>query len=236
MDLGPSVRRALEIAGVPQDRKTVGLLAAHLEMVLEANKTFNLTAIRDPESAVLLHVVDSLLGLPEIEVSPPGPLVDLGSGAGFPGIPLGIVTGRRVFLVESVGKKAWFLEDASTRLRLDAEVVNMRAEAYASQHPGVFCVVVARALASLPVLVELAAPLLAEGGHFVAYKGEPDSDEIARGDRVAELVGLTRVSRREVVLEEAQRARRTLLVYRRVRKSGVRLPRRTGLAQNQPIA
>jgi 16S rRNA (guanine527-N7)-methyltransferase len=236
MDLSRPIDEALLRAGISLSAQAVELLGRDLALVLEANATMNLTAIRDPEQAVILHVVDSLLAIPEIDGAPRGPLVDLGAGAGFPGVPLAIATGRSLTLVESVGKKARFLQSLVDDLGLDADVVSARAEEYAAGTSKKFAIVVARAVAGLPALVELAAPLLGEGGRFVAYKGEPAVDEIERGDKVAKMVGLERVSRREILLKDAGDARRTLIAYERVGQSKVRLPRRTGLAQNQPLA
>lgn len=81
------------------------LLDKHLELVIEENKVTNLTRIVDWESAQVLHVEDSLAGLPEVEEALEGPYLDMGSGAGFPGIPLAIMTGRETLLADSVGKK-----------------------------------------------------------------------------------------------------------------------------------
>ena len=136
------------------------LLSKHLQMVLEANRQFNLTAITDVADAIVLHVVDSLMVLPEISGAPEGPIADIGTGPGFPGIPLAVVTGRRVYLVESVGKKARFLQAVVDTLEMGetVEVINERAEELASHTCGVYGVVTARAVTSLPALVELSAP------------------------------------------------------------------------------
>jgi 16S rRNA (guanine527-N7)-methyltransferase len=231
-----SIEAALAEAGIPQPPAAVDLLARDLAAVLEANKSVNLTSVRDPARAVVLHVVDSLLALPEIQAAPSGAVVDLGAGAGFPGVPIAIATGRPLTLVESVGKKARFLEALVAELALDAAVVNGRAEQVGVEMAGRFSVVVARALAVLPSLVELAAPLLADGGRFIAYKGTPGDLEISRGDAAAAEVGLSRISCRDVTLAGADGAQRSLITYERVAAPKLRLPRRIGLAQNQPLA
>lgn len=236
MSTTDKIRESLALAGISAAPEQVELLARDLCAVLEANRTTNLTAIRDPDAAVALHITDSLLGLPEVNEAPAGDLADLGAGAGFPGIPLGIMTGRHVVLVESVGKKSRLLAQLCQELGLDAEAVNVRAEEFAQDNAGRFAVVTARALSALPSLIELAAPLLQPGGRFVAYKGVPDTDEVDRGDRVASLVGLRRSESRTVNISDAGDAARTILVYERAGKAKIRLPRRTGLAQNQPLA
>jgi len=206
----------------------------HVDAVIAANETMNLTTI-PPEQYAGLHVLDSLSALPFLEAASPGVFADLGSGAGFPGIPLAITTGREVHLVESVRKKAAFLEQVCGELRLEATVHPIRAEELAVTHSSAYSAVVARALSSLPSLVELAAPLLAPGGVLICLKGSPEDAEVVRGDTAAKICGLVRelTERVNVPFVDGQR---TILVYRKAGSSRVRLPRRTGLAQRQPLA
>jgi 16S rRNA (guanine527-N7)-methyltransferase len=136
--------------------------------------------------------------------------------------------------VESVRKKAAFLEHVVADLRLEATVHPVRAEELALQRPGDFAAVVARALSSLPSLVELAAPLLARGGRLIAMKGRLDAGELLRGDKVAATCGLERCALDEFSLPGTDAAR-TIVVYTSVEPPSVRLPRRNGLAQRQPL-
>jgi 16S rRNA (guanine527-N7)-methyltransferase len=219
--------------GLAASEGAVGLLAAHARSVLLANAAMNLTAIAEMDF-VPLHVLDSLSAvafLPEDDA----PLADLGSGAGYPGIPLAIVTGRPVALVESVRKKAGFLAAVCAELRLEATVHAVRAEELAATHPGEFGCVVARALSSLPSLVELAAPLLTRGGTLVCLKGRPEASEVARGDAAASQCGLARL-RYESVMVPGVAAERTIITYRKTGGPGHVLPRRVGLAQRRPLA
>ncbi len=146
----------------------------------------NLTAIDDPEGMARLHVADSLAAIPVLREGRHDRLVDLGSGAGFPGLPLAAaLAGMRVMLVESVGKKASFLQAVAgaTGLSDRVTVQTARAEALA---PGQWDVVTARAVGTLADLVELGLPLLAEGGRLIAWK---------RGDLAAELAAAGRAAR-----------------------------------------
>jgi 16S rRNA (guanine527-N7)-methyltransferase len=145
------------------------------------------------------------------------------------------VSGRPVSLVESVKKKAAFLERVVAELRLEATVHPIRAEELALELPEVFAAVTARALSSLPSLVELAAPLLQVGGVLVCMKGRVDEEEIARGDTAAALCGLQRESL-EAVMVPGVEAQRTILSYRKLSAGRLRLPRRPGMAQRQPLA
>jgi len=209
-------------------------LARHLSLVLEANAQFNLTSI-DPVDAVALHVLDSCAATSFLAAAPPGAFADIGSGAGYPGIPLSVIAGRRVALVESVGKKAAFLERVVAELRLDATVHRARAEELAQTQPGSFAAVTARALSSLPSLVELAAPLLHRDGLLICLKGDPDEAELLRGRSAAALCGMIE-ERVAPISIPGTGARRCVIVYRRSARPRVPLPRRPGMAQRKPLA
>jgi 16S rRNA (guanine527-N7)-methyltransferase len=223
--------------GVSLSADQVAALSAHLEMVLAENRQLNLTAVTEPEQAVWLHVVDSLLGLPMVQGAPAGPLCDLGSGAGYPGLALCIASGRHTTLVESVGKKARFLSAAIAATGADAEVLAERAEQIGRTRGGTYAVVTVRAVSALPSILELAAPLLIPRGTAICYKGSPESDEVARGDKAAAMVGLERVQVEHTTLGEAVGSpSRTLFVYERTGDPHVALPRREGVAQHSPLA
>lgn len=145
-----------------------------------------------PTEAVDVHIADSLSALELEELRQPDVIADLGSGAGFPALVLAIARpDSRVFAVESTARKCRFIETAAGRLQLsNLEVVWSRAESW-SEGAGGCDVVCARALASLPVLCEYAAPLLRLGGVLVAWKGELDPDEAARAARAAARLALS---------------------------------------------
>jgi len=151
-------------------------LLAYLALLDRWNRTYNLTAIRDPREMVGKHLLDSLAMHPYLD---DGHLADLGAGAGLPGIPLAIAKpGLRVTLVESNGKKARFLREAVRTLGLsNARVAETRAEAL--DEPGAYDAITARALATLPLIIELGGHLLKPGGRLLAMKGAVPDDEIA---------------------------------------------------------
>ncbi len=206
-------------------------LVRHAHLVLEWNSSRNLTRIVDPDDVCVLHVVDSLAFLPHFPQLR-GRMIDLGSGAGYPGIPLAIL-GHDVTLCESVQKKAAFLEHAVVALGLQTWVFAGRAEDLARTQPGTFDVVVARAVSSLASLTELAAPLLREGGHLVALKGVPDAAEYERGRAAGASVGMQEIARKRYVLQRGEE--RTAVQYLRQGPVQVRLPRRAGMAQRHPL-
>lgn len=212
------------------------LIDRYLDLILEANKTTNLTRIDSKEKAQLLHVEDSLVALPEINKAPEGLYGDLGTGGGFPGVPVAIMTGREAVLVDSVKKKVAIVDKAVESLGLSDQISTFsgRIEDLACERPRQFSVLTARALSQLPSLLELASPLLKEGGAFVCYKGEATAEEQKNAEKVARKVGMVFVSKRSLTLSDRE-THREVFLYRREGKPKVKLPRRIGLAQHKPL-
>ena len=177
--LRPSLEAGLLELGL--DRALAEPLLAYLALLARWNKTYNLTAIRDPEEMVGKHLLDSLAMHPFVDAlaARGGSLADLGTGPGLPGIPLAIVKpGLRVTLVESNGKKARFLREAVRQLGLrDVRVAESRIEAV--DEPGAYDAITARALATLPLILELGGHLLKPDGALLAMKGVYPAEEIA---------------------------------------------------------
>jgi len=222
---------ALMSIGITATAEECSLLAAHAALVLEANMTTNLTRITQREEFLRLHIVDSLLPLTLVPLTD-GKVLDIGSGAGFPGIPLSIM-GVDMTLCETRRKKANYLSQWSAELSLDTPVLAMRAEEI-PRGTGPFDWIIMRAVSSLAALAEIAQPLLREGGSLVAMKGSPSVDEEAEAARVGSIVGMQPI-RRVVYTLPGGGEQRTLYIYTRKGKSQVRLPRRPGMAQTHPL-
>ena len=198
------------------------------------------TTVSNPDEAVDIHVADSLSGLEIPEVRSARSIADVGAGAGFPGLVLAVALPRaRVDMIESASRKCAVIDRLTHAAGLDNEVVRalpMRAEeraAWGGRES--YDVVTARAVAALPVLVEYAAPLLEEGGVFVAWKGVRDPDEEAAGDAAAAELGLKADAVVEVKPWPEARDR-NLVVYRKVGRTPDRFPRRPGMAAKRPLA
>lgn len=226
------IRAVLLECGVVATARQCELLARHGEIVREANQTMNLTRITDAESMVRLHIADSLAFLPHVGI-PAGLLIDIGSGSGYPGIPLAIM-GHTVSLCESVKKKSAFLETATRELGLTVEVCPLRAEELATMMPGVASCVVFRAVSGLASLVELASPLLAPRGRMIALKGPIGDSERSAGLKAARLCGMVHEAEAGYSLPGGEA--RTVVTFRREGRSQVKLPRRPGMAQRHPLA
>lgn len=226
----------LRTYGITASAEQADLLEAHLRFVLEKNQTVNLTSITEYERALVLHVLDSLLVLPEVENAPAGALLDLGTGAGYPGIPLALMTQRAVTLLDAREKKILLLREFLSQYTglSHCEAMAGRAEEFACAHRECYAVVTARALSSLPSLVELASPLLQTGGCLIALKGQLQKDETARAARLAKVTGLRLSSQRAYSLPSGEH--REVVVYEKMNPARIKLPRRTGLAQHKPLA
>jgi 16S rRNA (guanine527-N7)-methyltransferase len=211
------------------------LITKHLELVIEANKTTNITRISSFEEGMVLHVEDSLSGLLEVNKSPEGLYGDMGSGAGFPGIPLAIETGRPTVLIDSVGKKAVLLQKFADELGLDnVSSYGGRLEELAAERPGQFSVLTARALSKLGSLMELAAPLLKKSGRLICYKSHIEEEELAHAISLEKKLGLKLVSDRDFYLSDGETYRR-IVTFEKVKKPTIKLPRHVGYAQKKPL-
>jgi 16S rRNA (guanine527-N7)-methyltransferase len=210
-----------------------GVLQAALEAALEAYRDalvaapLSVTSVREPEAAWLLHVEDALAAVPVIAELGPGPVVDVGAGGGSPGIPLALVTGQTVTLLEARAPKAAFLRATVNMLQAPCEVVHARSEEYArAAGRDAFAIALSRAVAPPPVAAELCLPLVRPGGRVVLWVAELDESEL---DRAAGRVA----GRLERVVSVSERRRLAVIV-----KTGLtpeQFPRRAGLAGRRPL-
>ena len=175
---------------LPLGADTQARLLAFLQAVLEKNKVMNLTAITDPAQAAELHLLDSLTLLKVLPLAGKS-LLDVGTGAGFPGVPLKIAEPSiRLTLLDSLQKRMRWLEaEALPELSVEARFLTGRAEDFAQQHRGKFDVVTSRAVARLNLLCELCLPFVHRGGYFLAMKGAEAQQELHEAARAIRLLG-----------------------------------------------
>ena len=171
-----------------------GAIDGHARLLLAWTQAINLTAIRDPATVALAHVVDSLSGLTVLRERGVDRFIDLGSGGGYPGIPLAVaLPAKRALLLEPIGKKARFLTTVAeaTGINGAVEAAPVRAEVLAAdrRHRGLWPAVTARAVASLADLVELSFPLLTRDGVLVAWKRGDIGGELADAQRAIRALG-----------------------------------------------
>ncbi|MBR5259340.1 MAG: 16S rRNA (guanine(527)-N(7))-methyltransferase RsmG [Eggerthellaceae bacterium] len=212
------------------------LVLQYLEKLLVANETTNLTRISSWEEALVLHIEDSLVALEEINAAPEGLYGDLGTGGGFPGVPLAIYTGRETVLVDSVKKKVRILADIVSEIGMSETVSTYggRIEDLAKEKPGAFSVLTARALSQLNSLLELSSPLLKRGGQLICYKAKVSEEEIQSALDICDLVGMKLLNRRSLVLSDGITTRE-IIVFQKIGSPKVKLPRNVGMAQHNPL-
>lgn len=219
----------------PSQQKAFSVFEREL---LDWNTRFNLTAIRDSGDIHVKHFLDSLSCLLVIDNKTSFRMVDVGTGAGFPGIPLKImIPEMRLTLVESVGKKADFCRHIVEVLSLPyVDVIQARAEDLGQmpEYREQFDFSIGRAVADLPVLVEYLLPLTRLGGAMIAQKGQNGLFEVQKAERAIQLLGgkvkLVRKVNLPGVVED-----RFLIVIDKVAATHSRYPRRAGIAIKKPL-
>lgn len=172
----------LNTYGITLEAEKLKKLHGYFKLLLDANRTLNLTRITDPDDAALRHFADSVALLSAVDVAEGARVIDVGTGGGFPGVPLLIARpDLRMTLIDSTGKKLAFVRSACEELKLPCEILTARAEELSGSagYRDGYDLAVSRAVAALPVLTELCAPFVKPGGIFAAYKGERAQEELS---------------------------------------------------------
>ena len=224
--------------GLRLTRSQLSALSLYERELVDWNTRFNLTAIRDPQEIYIKHFLDSLTSLQALRETSVGRLIDIGTGAGFPGLPIKIVYPKMsLTLVESVGKKAEFCRHVVKMLDLQGvEVVQERAEtlgqdpSYREQYDWA----VARAVAILPVLAEYLLPLVRVGGSMLAMKGESGPAEAHSAEHAMRVLGGHLRQLLPVTLPGVAEER-YLVVIDKVAATPSGYPRKVGIPAKRPL-
>ena len=182
---------------------------------LETNKSFNLTAIKDEDKFRELMILDSLLPRHLIHFTGKK-VIDVGTGAGFPGLPLAMCSDAEFTLLDSTSKKVDRINEYAKRSGLfNVLGVNARAEEYAKEHGNEYDIAIARAVASLNVLVEIILPLVKVDGYFIAMKGAKGMEEIEESKNALKELGAEVVEIQEIILPESKEKRINILIQKK---------------------
>ena len=205
-------------------------LATYCEFLLAENEKYNLTAITDPAAVWEKHFADSLLAC---QLLPQGAtLCDVGSGAGFPALPLKIARQDiSVTLVDSLEKLVRFQKTLCEKIGVDAECIHARAEDFAKTHSEAFDVATARAVAPLSIVLEYTAQLVKIGGIVLAYK--TDTSELAAAETACKMLGLTFKTFQSFVLPDG--SNRAILVFEKTSQTPSKYPRGQNKPRKQPL-
>jgi len=221
---------AQDIEFEPGDLERLGLFLA---LLLEANRTMNLTGITDPEQVWDRHVLDALALLPMLVSCDAERVIDIGSGGGVPGLPLAIVLPQLQFtLLEATGKKAQFLEQAADRLELsNVHVLSERAETAGrdrQHHREMYDAATVRAVGHLSVVAELAVPLVRVGGFVFAVKGEKAPQEVVEAKQALHLLHAR-------VTQQVRSDTGTIVAIEKLRRTPKLYPRKPGEPKRAPL-
>lgn len=210
-----------------------------LDLLTKANAQFNLTAIRDENEALVKHVLDSLVCAGKLKSLFPdgGAMLDVGSGAGFPSLPVAAALENfRVEAIDSTAKKVNHMNSVAEELELlNFSAASVRAEELAAgKKRESYDAVTARAVANLPVLIELCAPLVKVGGVFLAMKGGTAEDEIERAKNGAKILGLE-LSEVVPYALPTLTDKRYLVIYKKIKKTDGKYPRNYSQISKKPL-
>lgn len=229
---------AQDLFGISLTEEQIGQFRAYENLLMDWNSRINLTAVRDIDGIRLKHFLDSLSCVKALGDLNGKTLIDIGTGAGFPGIPLRILFPQmRLTLVDSIGKKTDFCQLAVNTLHLKGvRVLNTRSEELGADkaHREQYDVAVARAVAKLPILCEYLLPLVKVGGVMLAQKGESAQEETAAAANAMAKLGGGDPVIIESTLPEVEGAR-FLIRIPKIAKTPTGYPRRTGLPAKKPI-
>ena len=213
-------------------------LEAYCDRMLEYNEYVNLTRITEPGEVAIKHVLDSLMIYSDSLFKPGMKFADIGTGGGFPGVPLAIFCKElHVTLVDSLRKRTDFLREATAEIGLsNVTVIHSRAEDLAQrpEHREKYDIVTARAVASVSVLAELCIPFLRKGGSFLVMKGPAVEEELGQAITAISILGGSVHSIREYVLP-LDADRRTLIRIDKNKTTPRQYPRKAGVPQKQPL-
>jgi 16S rRNA (guanine527-N7)-methyltransferase len=230
--------RGAEELGVPLDARALDAFTVYLEELALWNQRFNLTAIEDPDEILVKHFLDSLSCATVVDLRAARSLIDVGTGAGFPGLALKIAFPHlRVVLLDALEKRLRFLERLAERLGLEGvTTLHARAEdaGRAPEWREQSGVVTARAVARLDTLCEYSLPFAAVGGVFVAQKGPEVDEELSQASRAIRTLGGGSPRLRTLTLPGSD-VRRSLITVPKTGPTPAAYPRRPGSARKHPL-
>ena len=227
-----ALKEGLPQLGLELTEDTQQKLCAFGEAVIEQNKVMNLTAITEPDRVAKLHLLDSISLLSLMDLSGKK-MIDVGCGAGFPGVPVKIACpGVQLTLLDSLGKRMTWLETVLPQLGVDATCVTARAEEYVTGCREQFDIATSRAVARLNILLELTAPYVKVGGYVLAMKGTAAEEELAEAKSAISKLGL---KLEKLVTFPVEDTAHGVIVLKKVAPTPPKYPRRFAKIKQAPL-
>jgi len=223
-----------ELESLLINKNNIDALEKLMSSTLETNEKFNLTAIKNPEDFRELMIYDSLLPLTHLSLDDRS-VLDVGTGAGFPGLPLAICSKGNFTLLDSTKKKIDYINDYVLANHIsNVKAVSARAEDYARKNIEKYDFVIARAVASLPILLELCIPMVKINGYFLAMKSNKTDEEVALSKNALKKLNATI---EEIYLDELPNSKeaRTLLLIKKLGRTDKKYPRSYNDIKNKTL-
>ena len=227
------IKEILGKNGIEVDDLQEQRLSSYMEGILAWNEHINLTAITNPKEFIEKHYVDSLSILPLPEFQQSEKIIDVGTGGGFPGIPLAIIAaGKRFTLLDSLNKRLKVIDELAKEVGIgNVDTLHGRSEelGHRAEYRETFDLCVSRAVAELPVLLELCLPFVKVGGTFISYKASDVSEEISKADMALEKLG------GKLIRIETGYEGKSLLVINKFKRTPKKYPRKPGEPKRNPL-
>ena len=229
-----SLIKKAEIVHISITEDQAKLFYQYMILLVEWNEKINLTAITDPDEIILKHFIDSLTILPFIEENKK--ILDIGTGAGFPGVPLKILSpSSNITLLDSLNKRILFLNEVMKELSLEnIYAVHERAEDFANNNRENYDIVVSRAVARLNVLLEYMLPLTKIGGKAICMKAFDVEEELKEAKKAIQILGGELEKIEEIKLPETDIVRK-IIIIRKIKSTPNQYPRKAGIPVKKPI-
>lgn len=233
-----SLIKALEELNISYDDRMIYKFTRYMELILDWNKKINLTTIIDKDEFVMRHYIDSLACCGFYQMQNAEKIIDVGTGAGFPGIPLAIVYPDKEFvLMDSINKKIRIIDEISKELEINnVRFCHGRAEDLAKEkaHREQYDLCASRAVASLAVLSEYCIPFVKVGGWFVAYKSGGTEEEIKNSIKAIEILG-GKIEAKESIQMYGFNLDHEIIFINKIKKTLAKYPRKAGTPGKQPL-
>ena len=228
------IKKVFEKYGFELSEYQISQFLCYYKFLVQENEKFNLTSITDEEGVIFKHFLDSVL--PAKNLPQNAKVIDVGSGAGFPGVPLKILRPDiKITLLDSLQKRVNFLKQVAELLKLeDVQCVHNRAEDYAQKMREKFDVALSRAVAQIPTLAEYLMPFAKIGGKVIMYKSQKVEDEVEDGRKAIEVFGGKIISIKKIELCEIE-ASRSFVIIDKIKPTPLKYPRGKNLPKTKPI-
>lgn len=233
-----TLKKGIEELGLKCTDETIDKFRKYREILVEWNQKMNLTGIEEEKEVYIKHFLDSVAAVKEGYIKDGMSIIDVGTGAGFPGLPLRIcLENSKVTLLDSLNKRINFLSEVCRNIDIDdIELIHGRAEDFGKdeKYREQYDVATARAVAGLPILMEFCVPFIKVGGYFVCLKGPNADTELEESEKAMEVLGLEFVEKIDVELPEIE-LKHNIVVFKKVNSTPAKYPRKAGKPVKSPI-